>query len=122
LERREGALVVKKVEALIRPTTFAAVREALEDVGYSALITTEVQGHGVERGTTRQWVGMFYVVDVQPMTKVEVLIEDSVLEEVICVILENARTGLIGDGKILISSVDDAVSILTGERGVDPRG
>lgn len=113
---------MKKVEALIRPTMFAAVRGALEDVGYSALVTTEVQGHGGERGITRQWAGMFYVVDIQPMTKVEVLVDESVLEDVICLIRENARTGFAGDGKILISSVDEAVTILTGERGVEPRG
>lgn len=107
---------MKKVEALIRPTALVAVRQALDDVGYSALVTTDVQGHGVERGTTRQWAGMFYVVDVQPMTKVEVLVDDAVLEEVICVIREKARTGLIGDGKILVSPIEETVSILTGER------
>jgi nitrogen regulatory protein P-II 1 len=109
---------VKKIEAIIRPETFAAVRQALEDIGYSALITSNVQGHGVERGTTRQWVGMAYVVDLQPMTKVEVLVADALLERVVCVVREQARTGAIGDGKILVSPVEEAVSVLTGERGM----
>jgi nitrogen regulatory protein PII len=108
---------VKKLEALIRPERFVDVRQALEDIGYSALITTDVKGHGVERGTTRQWVGMFYVVDIQPMTKLEVLVSDASLDDAICAIREWARTGRIGDGRILVSTVEDSVSILTGERG-----
>ena len=107
---------MKKVEALIRPETFIDVRQALEDIGYSALITTEVKGHGIERGTTRQWVGMFYVLDVQPMTKIEVLVADAALDEVVCAIRQWARTGKIGDGRILVSSIEQSVSILTGER------
>jgi nitrogen regulatory protein P-II 1 len=109
---------VKKVEAIIRPETFGAVRQALEDIGYSALTTTNVRGHGVERGTTRQWVGAAYVADLQPMTKVEVLVADALLDRVICVIREHARTGAIGDGKIVVSPVEEAVSVLTGDRGV----
>jgi nitrogen regulatory protein P-II 1 len=109
---------VKKVEAIVRPETFAAVRQALEDIGYSALITSEVRGHGVERGTTRQWVGMAYVLDLLPMTKIEVIVADALLDRVVCVVRENARTGSIGDGKILVSPIDEAIGILTGERGV----
>jgi nitrogen regulatory protein P-II 1 len=109
---------MKKVEAIIRPETFASVRQALEDIGYSALTTSDVHGHGVERGTTRQWVGMAYVLDLLPMTKVEVVVADALVDRVICVVRENARTGAIGDGKVLVSPVEEAVSILTGERGV----
>jgi nitrogen regulatory protein P-II 1 len=109
---------LKKVEAIIRPETLVAVRQALEDIGYSALVTSSVQGHGVERGTTRQWVGAAYVVDLQPMTKVEVLVADALLDRVIGVVREHARTGAIGDGKILVSPIEEAVSVLTGDRGI----
>jgi nitrogen regulatory protein P-II 1 len=109
---------VKNVAAIIRPETFAAVRQALEDIGYSALVTSNVQAHGVERGITRQWVGAAYVVDLQPMMKLEVLVADALLDRVICVVREHARTGAIGDGKILVSPVEEAVSVLTGDRGV----
>jgi nitrogen regulatory protein P-II 1 len=106
---------VKKVEAIIRPETLPEVRRALEDIGYSALTTTSVHGHGVERGTTRQWVGMAYIVDLLPMTKVEVLVSDTLLERALAVIREHARTGAIGDGKIIVTSVEQVVSVLTGE-------
>ncbi len=108
---------MKKIEAIIRPDRITFVREALEKVGYSGLMITEIQGHGKQKGITQQWRGEKYKVEFLPKTKLEIVVKDSEVEKIIKGIVESGRTGEIGDGKIFIYDIVDAVRIRTSERG-----
>jgi len=108
---------MKKIEAIIRPDRLSFVREALEKVGYSGLMITEIQGHGKQKGITQQWRGEQYRVEFLPKTKLEIVVKDSEVEKIIKTIVESGRTGEIGDGKIFIYSIEDAIRIRTNERG-----
>lgn len=108
---------MKKIEAIIRPEKLDDVRRALERIGYSGLMISEVEGHGKQKGIVQQWRGEKYRIELLPKIKIEIVAKDSDVENIIRAIMESARTGEIGDGKIFISEVKDAIRIRTGERG-----
>jgi nitrogen regulatory protein P-II 1 len=110
---------VKKIEAVIKPFKLDDVKDALHDVGVSGITVTEVKGFGRQKGHTELYRGAEYVIDVLPKVKVEVVVEDVLVENVIEAISQAARTGRIGDGKIFVLPIDDAVRIRTGDRGAD---
>ena len=108
---------MKKVECIIRPIKVDEVKEALEEIGISGLTVVDVRGYGRQRGRTEKYRGNTYTVNFLPKLKLEVVIPDARLDDVVDVILEAARTGEIGDGKIFISDVEEVIRIRTGERG-----
>lgn len=110
---------MKKIEAIIKPFKLDDVKEALHEIGIKGLTVTEARGFGRQKGHTELYRGAEYVVDFLPKVKVEVVIEDSMLPRIIEVILQAAHTGRIGDGKIFVSAVDEAIRIRTGEKGAD---
>lgn len=108
---------MKKIEVVIRPEKLEAVRRALERVGYSGLTISEVEGHGKQKGIVQQWRGERYKVELLPKIKIELVVRDAEVDRITTTILENAKTGEIGDGKIFISGIDDVIRIRTGEKG-----
>ncbi len=108
---------MKKIEAIIRPESVDAVRNALSLAGVTGLTITEVEGHGKQKGIVQQWRGEKYKVELLPKAKIEIVIKDSEIERICRVIIESARTGEIGDGKIFIYPVEEAIRIRTGEKG-----
>jgi nitrogen regulatory protein P-II 1 len=108
---------MKKIEVIIRPEKLESVRSALEKVGYSGLMISEIEGHGRQKGIIQQWRGEKYRVELLPKIKIEVVTKDQDIEKIIKAIIDNAKTGEIGDGKIFISPVENAVRIRTGEKG-----
>jgi nitrogen regulatory protein P-II 1 len=110
---------VKKIEAVIKPFKLDDVKDALHDVGVSGITVTEVKGFGRQKGHTELYRGAEYVIDFLPKVKVEVVVEDVMVENVIEAITQAARTGRIGDGKIFVMPIDEAVRIRTGDRGAD---
>jgi len=110
---------MKKIEAIIKPFKLDEVKEALSKEGIQGMTITEVKGFGRQKGHTELYRGAEYVVDFLPKVKIEILVEDERAAAVADTILTAARTGRIGDGKIFIIPVDDAMRIRTGERGND---
>jgi nitrogen regulatory protein P-II 1 len=110
---------MKKIEAIIKPFKLDEVKEALHEVGVQGLTVTEAKGFGRQKGHTELYRGAEYVVDFLPKVKIEVVIEDSLLERVVEAIQNAARTGRIGDGKIFVSDIAEAIRIRTGEKGSD---
>ena len=108
---------MKKIEAIVKPFKLDEVREALSEVGVTGLTVTEVKGFGRQKGHTELYRGAEYVVDFLPKVKIEVVCEDSVVERAVEAIVNAARTGRIGDGKIFVSTIEEVVRIRTGERG-----
>ena len=108
---------MKKVEAIIRPFRLDDVKEALAEAGVAGLTLSEVKGFGRQKGHTELYRGAEYVVDFVPKIKIEVVISDEACERVVNAITEAARSGRIGDGKIFITHLEDAIRIRTGERG-----
>ena len=108
---------MKKIEAIIKPFKLDEVKEALDRVGVSGLTITEAKGFGRQKGHTELYRGAEYRVEFLPKVKLEVLVDDEKSDVVIDAIVDAARTGRIGDGKIFVSGLDDAVRIRTGERG-----
>ena len=106
---------MKKIEAIFKPFKLDEVREALSDIGVSGLTVTEVKGFGRQKGHTELYRGAEYVVDFLPKVKVEVVIQDSLLDQAIEAIVKSARTGKIGDGKIFVTGVEQVIRIRTGE-------
>ena len=106
---------MKLVTAIIKPFKLDEVREALADIGVNGLTVTEVKGFGRQKGHTELYRGAEYVVDFLPKVKIETAISDDILEQTIEAIQKSARTGKIGDGKIFVSTIDDAIRIRTGE-------
>jgi nitrogen regulatory protein P-II 1 len=107
-----------KVEAIIQPSRFEAVKDALIEVGVDGMTVFEVRGHGRQKGHTESYRGREYNVDLLPKIKIEMVLDDSVVERAVDTILKTASTGKIGDGKIFLSKVDDAIRIRNQERGV----
>ena len=107
------------IVAVIKPFKLDDVREALSELGVSGITVTEVKGFGRQKGHTELYRGAEYVVDFLPKVKIEVVCDDAVLERAVEAIINSARTGRIGDGKIFVSSVEDVIRIRTGERGED---
>ena len=110
---------MKKIEAIIKPFKLDEVKEALHDVGVSGITVTEAKGFGRQKGHTELYRGAEYVIDFLPKVKVEVVVEDSLVNNVIEAIENAARTGRIGDGKIFVLDVEQAIRIRTGDRGAD---
>lgn len=110
---------MKKIEAIIKPDMFTAVKLALAKAGYTSLTAYDVKGRGRQSGVIVTVDGKTIRADILPKTKIEIVAEDEKAKEIIDVIIKTACTGTIGDGKIFISAVEDAVRIRTGERGSD---
>ena len=110
---------MKKIEAIIKPFKLDEVKEALQEVGVQGITVTEAKGFGRQKGHTELYRGAEYVVDFLPKVKIEVVCEDGLVERAVEAIVNAARTGRIGDGKIFVSSVEEVVRIRTGERGED---
>ena len=109
---------MKLLTAIIKPFKLDDVREALSEVGVQGMTVTEVRGFGRQKGHTELYRGAEYVVDFLPKVKVEVAIDDAILESAIEAITSSASTGQVGDGKIFIASLDEVVRIRTGETGL----
>ena len=110
---------MKKIEAIIKPFKLDEVKEALHDVGIQGITVLEAKGFGRQKGHTELSRGAEYVVDFLPKVKIEVVIDDAMKERVVEAIQNAAKTGRIGDGKIFISTIDEAIRIRTGEQGSD---
>lgn len=110
---------MKKIEAIVKPFKLDEVKEALQDTGLTGITVTEARGFGRQKGHTELYRGAEYVVDFLPKIKIEVIVEDHKVEEVVEAIVKAAKTGRIGDGKIFVLPIDDVIRIRTGERGVD---
>jgi nitrogen regulatory protein P-II 1 len=108
---------MKKIEAIIKPFKLDEVKDALDKVGVSGITITESKGFGRQKGHTELYRGAEYRVEFLPKVKLEVLVDEAKVNAVVDAIVDAARTGRIGDGKIFVSPVDDAVRIRTGERG-----
>jgi nitrogen regulatory protein P-II 1 len=106
-----------KVEAVIQTAKLDAVKEALHEIGIEGMTVVEARGHGRQKGHTEFYRGREYTVDLIPKIKIEMVLQDDVVEKVVQTILKAARTGEIGDGKIFLSKVDDAIRIRNEERG-----
>ena len=110
---------MKKIEAIIKPFKLDEVKEALQEVGLQGITVTEAKGFGRQKGHTELYRGAEYVVDFLPKVKVEVVLGDDMVDKAVEAIQNSARTGRIGDGKIFISDVENAVRIRTGETGTE---
>ena len=110
---------MKKIEAIIKPFKLDEVKEALQDVGVQGLSVIEVKGFGRQKGHTELYRGAEYVVDFLPKVKIEVVLDDDQVDEAIDAIVDAAKTEKIGDGKIFVSPVEQAIRIRTGESGSD---
>jgi nitrogen regulatory protein P-II 1 len=110
---------VKKIEAIIKPFKLDEVKEALHDVGVSGITVTEAKGFGRQKGHTELYRGAEYVVDFLPKVKLEVVVDDGMVDRVVEAIQGAAQTGRIGDGKIFVIPIEKAVRIRTGETGSD---
>ena len=108
---------MKKIEAIIKPFKLDEVKEALQEVGLQGITVTEAKGFGRQKGHTELYRGAEYVVDFLPKIKLELIVEDSMVERTVEAIVNAARTGKIGDGKIFILPVEDVIRIRTGEHG-----
>jgi nitrogen regulatory protein P-II 1 len=110
---------MKKIEAIIKPFKLDEVKEALQEVGLLGITVTEAKGFGRQKGHTELYRGAEYVVDFLPKVKIEIVIADDLVDRAVEAIQNAARTGRIGDGKIFISTVEQAIRIRTGESGTD---
>jgi len=110
---------MKKIEAIIKPFKLDEVKEALQEVGIQGLTVTEVKGFGRQKGHTELYRGAEYVVDFLPKVKIGVVLDDDQLDAAVEAIVNAARTEKIGDGKIFISTVEQAIRIRTGEEGAE---
>ncbi len=108
---------MKKIEAIIRPEKLDTVRRALEQIGSPGLMITEIEGHGKQKGITKQWRGKEYKVELLSKVKIEIVAKDQEAERIIKTIMDVARTGDIGDGKIFVYSIEGVYRIRTGEKG-----
>ena len=110
---------MKLITAIIKPFKLDDVRQAVADIGIQGITVTEVKGFGRQRGHTELYRGAEYVVDFLPKTKIEMAVADDVSEQVVEAIVNTARTGKIGDGKIFVTSIEEIIRIRTGETGAE---
>jgi nitrogen regulatory protein P-II 1 len=108
---------MKKIEAIIRPEKLEPLRLHLEDTGYPGMMVTEIEGHGKQGGVSHQWRGTQYKTTFLPKIKMEIVVPDAKVKKLVAGIIEVCRSGAVGDGKIFISPVNDAIRIRTEERG-----
>ena len=116
---REAKGVMKKLEAIIKPFKLDEVKEALQEVGLQGITVTEAKGFGRQKGHTELYRGAEYVVDFLPKVKIEVVLGDDMVEKAVEAIRRAAQTGRIGDGKIFVANIEEAIRIRTGESGID---
>ncbi len=110
---------MKKIEAIIKPFKLDDVKQALSEIGITGMTVSEVKGHGRQKGHKEIYRGAEYQVDFLPKTKIEIIVDQSMVDSVVKKILESARTGKIGDGKIFVIPVDEVIRVRTGESGKD---
>lgn len=110
---------MKKIEAIIKPFKLDEIKDALNEIGIHGMTITEVKGFGRQKGHTELYRGSEYTVDFIPKIKLEVIVSDNIADKVVEVIETKGKTGKIGDGKILVSSIEEVVRIRTGQRGED---
>jgi nitrogen regulatory protein P-II 1 len=110
---------MKKIEAIVKPFKLDEVKEALQAIGIQGMTVTEVKGFGRQKGHTELYRGAEYVVDFLPKIKIEVVVSDELGDKAVSAIVEAANTGRIGDGKIFVYEIQEAIRIRTGERGAD---
>src|SRR5690606_14091844 len=110
---------MKKIEAIIKPFKLDEVKEALHEIGLQGLTVTEAKGFGRQKGHTELYRGAEYVVDFLPKVKIEVVLDDSMVDRAVEAITQAARTGRIGDGNIFISNIEEVIRIRTGEKGAE---
>ncbi len=110
---------MKKIEAIIKPFKLDDVKESLKEIGVQGLTVTEVKGFGRQKGHTELYRGAEYVIDFLPKIKLEIVVSDDMVTKVVDAIMDSARTGKIGDGKIFILGMEEVIRIRTGERGED---
>ncbi len=110
---------MKKIEAIIKPFKLDEVKEALHEVGLQGITVIEAKGFGRQKGHTELYRGAEYVVDFLPKVKIELVVDDPMLERAVEAIQHAAHTGRIGDGKIFVSTIDEAIRVRTGEKGKD---
>ena len=110
---------MKKIEAIIKPFKLDEVKEALQEIGLQGITVTEAKGFGRQKGHTELYRGAEYVVDFLPKVKLELVLVDNMVDKAVEAIVTSAKTGRIGDGKIFVSQVEEAVRIRTGESGDD---
>jgi nitrogen regulatory protein P-II 1 len=110
---------MKKVEAVIKPFKLDEVKDKLNEIGIKGITVSEVKGFGRQKGHTELYRGAEYVVDFLPKIKLEIVVADIQLDEVVNAIIKSAQTGRIGDGKIFVTQLEDTIRIRTGERGED---
>ena len=110
---------MKKIEAIVKPFKLDEVKEALQGIGIQGMTVTEVKGFGRQKGHTELYRGAEYVVDFLPKIKIELAVSDELADKAVQVIVEAANTGRIGDGKIFVTDIEEAIRIRTGERGPD---
>jgi nitrogen regulatory protein P-II 1 len=108
---------MKKIETIIRPHLLEAVKEALQQVGVVGMTVSDVKGFGRQKGHTETYRGSEYKVEFLPKVKIEVAVADAIAEQAVDAIVTTARTGKFGDGKVFVTTIEDAVRIRTGERG-----
>jgi nitrogen regulatory protein P-II 1 len=108
---------MKKIEAIVQPSRFDAVKSALQEVGVEGMTVSEVRGHGRQKGHTEVYRGSEYTVDLLPKIKVEMVVSDALKDSAVKAILKAAKTGKIGDGKIFVTTVDEAIRIRNEDRG-----
>ncbi|HKV81324.1 MAG TPA: P-II family nitrogen regulator [Candidatus Sulfotelmatobacter sp.] len=107
-----------KLEAIIQPNRFEVVKDALIEIGVDGMTVSEVRGHGRQKGHTETYRGREYDTDLMPKVKLELVLDDKLVDAVIDAVIKNANTGKIGDGKIFVYKVDEAIRIRNQERGV----
>ena len=115
--KRKNGWIMKKIEAIIKPFKLDEVKDELNNIGVLGMTVTEVKGYGRQKGHTELYRGAEYAVDFLPKIKIELVIDDSLVDESVEAIKSKAHTGRIGDGKIFVTSVDEVIRIRTGEKG-----
>lgn len=108
---------MKQITAIIRPEKFEAVRNALEKCGYPGIMVHDIEGHGKQKGVEQVWRGEKFRMELIPKMKIQIVVPTSEVEKIVQEIVKSAKTGNVGDGKIFITTVDEAIRIRTGERG-----
>jgi nitrogen regulatory protein P-II 1 len=116
-EEPGAEMAMVKIEAVIQPSRFESVKDALREIGIEGMTVTEVRGHGRQKGHTEVYRGREYTVDLLPKIKLEMVLPDKLADKAVDTILKSAKTGKIGDGKIFLSRVDEAIRIRNEERG-----
>lgn len=108
---------MKKIEAIIRPEKLAVVQEALRELGYPGMTITEVKGHGTQKGIVQQYRGRQFTVEFLPKVKLELVVADEAVDQILSAIENTARTGEAGDGKVFVADIADVMRVRTGDRG-----